>query len=102
MLRDSVYAPNAIAFDATNPDNGYFTLYSRPGALAQIRSLRIFDRWGELVFERLNFAPNEFAQGWDGTIKGNKPVPGVFVWYAEVEFADGVVELLKGDVTVVR
>ncbi len=102
VLRDSVYAPNAIAFDATNPDNGYFTLYSRPGALAQIRSLRIFDRWGELVFERLNFAPNEFAQGWDGTIKGNKPVPGVFVWYAEVEFADGVVELLKGDVTVVR
>jgi hypothetical protein len=102
VLRDSVYAPNVITFDANMPDNQYFTLYSRPGALAQIRSLRIFDRWGALVFERLGFEPNEFALGWNGSVKGKQPAPGVFVWYAEVEYADGVVELLKGDVTVIR
>jgi hypothetical protein len=28
--------------------------------------------------------------------------PGVFVWWAEVELIDGVVILMKGDVTVVR
>jgi hypothetical protein len=28
--------------------------------------------------------------------------PGVFVWYAEVEYLDGVVERISGDVTVVR
>lgn len=102
VLRDSVYAPNAISFDALQPQNQYFTLYTRPGALNRINSLRIFDRWGDLVFERLNFAPNEFNLGWNGTQRGKKPVPGVFVWYAEVEYADGTAELLKGDVTVLR
>lgn len=102
VLRDSVYAPNVIAVDAAQPQNGYFTLYSRPGALNAIRSMRIFDRWGELVFERQNFAPNDFNLGWNGALKGGKATPGVFVWYAEVEFADGTLELLKGDVTVLR
>lgn len=102
VLRDSVYAPNVISIDAQQPQNQYFTLYSRPGALNRINSLRIFDRWGELVFERLNFAPNEFSLGWNGAWRGQKPVPGVFVWYAEVEYADGAAELLKGDVTVLR
>jgi gliding motility-associated-like protein len=52
--------------------------------------LRIFNRWGEMMFEtkRLDAygAPDE---PWDGTYKG-KPVPGSdFVWKIEAAFPDG-------------
>jgi hypothetical protein len=63
--------------------------------------LRIYDRWGSLVFENRDMALNEPYQGWDGTARG-KPVDGVFAWYALVRFVDGVELEYKGDVTVLR
>lgn len=102
VVRDSVYAPNALYLEALQPDNQYFTLYARPGALREIRLMRVFDRWGDLVFERRAFAPNAPAEGWDGRYRGQLLNPGVYVWYAEVEYFDGVVELLRGDVTLFR
>lgn len=102
VVRDSVYAPNALHPDAALDENRYFTLYARPGLVREIRLLRVFDRWGDAVFERRAFAPNDHLLGWDGRYRGQIMQPGVFVWYAEVEYADGVVERLEGDVTVVR
>ncbi len=68
----------------------------------EIESFQIFDRWGEKVFEGFNFQPNSAASGWDGSAKGEKVNPGVFVYYAKARFIDGEVVLFKGDVTVVR
>ncbi|MBK9336697.1 MAG: gliding motility-associated C-terminal domain-containing protein [Lewinellaceae bacterium] len=102
VLRDSVYAPNVLYPDAVLDENRFFTLFAREGAVRQIRSLRVFDRWGEAVFERAAFPPNDYQLGWDGRYRGKEMPPGVFVWYAEVEYLDGVVERISGDVTVVR
>jgi hypothetical protein len=102
VVRDSVYAPNAISSEASQADNQSFTLYARAGALREIRLMRVFDRWGNLVFERRAFAPNAPAEGWDGRYRGQLLNPGVYVWYAEVEYFDGVVERLRGDVTLIR
>jgi hypothetical protein len=49
-----------------------------------------------------DFQPNDPTLGWNGTFRGDDMNPGVFVWYMEVEFIDGVVELYKGDVTLLR
>jgi hypothetical protein len=70
--------------------------------VAQIRSFMVFDRWGESVCAYQNFQPNDPARGWDGTHRGRALDPGVFVWYAEIEFIDGRVEMLKGDVALIR
>ena len=70
--------------------------------VSQITKLNVYDRWGELVFENGNFQPNEPAYGWDGFFKGKKLNPAVFVYFAEVAFVDGVVELYKGDVTIMK
>ena len=55
-----------------------------------------------VVFERNNFNPNEPQYGWDGTHKGQPLNPDVFVYFAEVEFIDGRVEIIKGDVTLFK
>ena len=76
-------------------------MYAGPG-IERINLLRVFDRWGSLVFEKRNFAPNDPAAGWDGSL-GSQPFrPGVFVWYAELEGKDGRVLIFNGDVTVTR
>jgi len=94
-----IYVPNVIYPGRTL--NDAFTIFAGDGVTG-IRIMRIYDRWGSHVFEKHNFQPNDLTQGWDGTDRGQPVNPGVFVWYAEVEFRDGQIRLLKGDVTVVR
>jgi hypothetical protein len=94
-----VYTPNIIAPGKTYP-NTHFTLFGNPAA-DQISLLRIYDRWGSLVFEKSNFELNEPNLGWDGTYKGEL-VDGVFAFYALVRFVDGVELTYEGDITVVR
>jgi len=99
VVNYGVYAPNAIMPGSV--ENGVFTLYAGPG-IERVRLLRVFDRWGSLVFEKRGFAPNDPAAGWDGSL-GSQPFrPGVFVWYAELEGKDGRVLIFNGDVTVTR
>jgi gliding motility-associated-like protein len=64
--------------------------------------LRIYDRWGELVFEKKNFGTNNEYEGWDGTYKGNEISPGVYVFYAEIELLDGTRRTITGDITLVK
>jgi gliding motility-associated-like protein len=69
---------------------------------ATINVFRVYSRWGELVFELENFDINEANIGWDGTFKGKEALPGVYVWQAEATFADGSIELFKGETTLIR
>ncbi len=97
-----VFFPNIIAPDGGGLfENEQFTAYGSD-AVAQVRWLRVFDRWGNLLFERTNFAPNDPQLGWDGRFQGQKMPPGVYVWAAEVEFTDGERRRWEGEVGVVR
>ncbi len=96
-----LYVPNVIAPQSpTESMNGRFTVFGG-AAVEGIALMRIFDRWGELVFEAKDVPHNEPQVGWDGTFRG-KPVEGVFVYMAVVRFLDGVEILYEGDITVVR
>ena len=97
-----VFFPNVLAPGGNAlAENGRFTAYGSE-AVGLVRSLRVYSRWGELVFERLDFAPNDPALGWDGTARGRVLPPGVFIWTAEVEFTDGERKYFDGEVTVLR
>lgn len=96
----NVFIPNAFS---PNDDgiNDELLVYAGRNVKV-IRSFRIFDRYGSLLFERKNFAPNEETLGWDGRINNQRLQTGVYVFVAEIEFIDGKVEWLKGDLTLVR
>lgn len=97
---DRVYIPNVFS---PNDDgsNDQFTVYGGQQVVL-LRSLRIYDRWGELLFENLDFEPNEPSQGWDGYTKGKQVMPGVYVYVVDVEYFDSTSEVFTGDLTVVR
>ncbi len=101
LPRLDVYAPNVFRQDISeNGPNNSFTLFLSKSAV-RVRRLAIFDRWGELVFQRENEPPGSATLHWDGTDFRGRPLDeGVFVWQADIEFTDGGVRRYAGDVTL--
>ncbi|MDO8365778.1 MAG: gliding motility-associated C-terminal domain-containing protein [Saprospiraceae bacterium] len=83
-------------------ENDILVVHGKSRQVRNVLSFRIFDRWGELVYEDQNFLVNDNTRGWDGTFRGHACDPAVFVWVLEAEYIDGRIELLKGNVTLIR
>lgn len=94
IFAPNIFSPNGDGF------NDFFTIFGK--ALSQINTLRVYDRWGNQLFQKDQFAPNDESAGWDGRFHEKTMMPGVYAWYAEIAFIDGLVLLFKGDVTVVE
>jgi gliding motility-associated-like protein len=68
-----------------------------PG-VESVKQVRIFNRWGQMVFE----TNDPDGIGWDGTFNGEELNPGVFVYYMDVECINGERTIKKGDITLLR
>ncbi len=95
-----VYAPTVFAPDLDGL-NDYFTLYGNEG-VARILLLQVFDRWGELVFRKRDFAHSDDVAGWDGRYREQWADTGVYTWMAEVLLYDGEKIHVEGNITIVR
>ncbi|MEM1323498.1 MAG: gliding motility-associated C-terminal domain-containing protein [Bacteroidota bacterium] len=95
-----VFFPNSFTPNGDNQNDRY-TAYGDDN-IVLIQRLLIFDRWGEVVFEKRNLAPNDEGNGWDGTLDDQPLNEGVFIYMAEVLFLDGHVERFQGDITLIR
>jgi len=89
--------PNIISPNGDNI-NDAFVINSDDVEL--VLSMRIFDRWGEKIFEKENFEPRDPTVTWDGTFNGRPVVPGVYVFTVEIRFVNDKEETYSGDVTV--
>ncbi len=96
----NIYIPNAFSPDG-NGINDIFQVYSGVG-VREILILRVYDRWGELVYERSNISPFDNKTGWNGVFRGQAMNPAVFVYYTEILFADNQTKEYAGDVTLLR
>ncbi len=97
-----IFVPNTFTPD-NDGINDIVYIYAPPNNIKNIKRFEIYNRWGNKVFEKTNFQPNDPQQGWDGRINGISPSSSdVFVWWAEIEFADGIVTTLYGDITLIR
>lgn len=88
-----VYLPNAFT---PNGDGDNDILYVR-SAIAHKVLLRIFNRWGQMVFET-----ETQHVGWDGTFKGRPCDPDVYDYYLKVICVDEQENIMKGNVTLIR
>ena len=95
----NLFIPNTFS---PNGDGSNERFYPRGTGIHLIKSLRVFNRWGEVVFERLNFNANDAAAGWDGTFKGARLSPDVYIYSCEVVCINNEVIPFKGDITLLR
>jgi gliding motility-associated-like protein len=88
-----IFLPNAFT---PNGDGNNDVLFVRGRNITGLE-LKIFDRWGELVFET-----TDQANGWDATFNGKPVDPAVFVYWMRVDCEGGQSFFKKGNVTVIR
>lgn len=98
----NVFLPNIFKPGNSAGLNDHFAPWVGRG-VEKVNFMRVYDRWGELMYDRNEFLPeNQPADGWDGRYRGDWVMPGVYVYAVEVKFLDGRVLLYRGDVTVIR
>lgn len=94
-----VFIPNAFTPDGDGVND---ILMVRAQGIRTVKNFRIFNRWGQVVFERNNFAPNDVAAGWDGTVGGKPASPDVYVYTCEVVCENDISYTYKGNVSIVK
>ncbi len=94
-----LFVPNSFT---PNNDGQNDVFYPRGKGVSIIKSFRIYNRWGELLFERSNINLNDEYNAWDGSFNGGSPRPDVYVWVIDALCETGEPLFLKGDVTIIR
>jgi gliding motility-associated-like protein len=97
----NVFVPNV--FSPNGDDKNDFFLPFTGLGVVRVNYMRVFDRWGELIYSLQNLPAGQDTNiGWDGTFRGKKAESGVYVYLMEVVFEDGQVLLYRGDVNLLR
>jgi gliding motility-associated-like protein len=94
----NLFIPNTFS---PNGDGSNDIFYPRGKGLDRVKMLRIFNRWGEVVFEKKDFPVNDPSQGWNGTFKGRKPIADVYVYQAEVFCENGELIKINGNIALI-
>lgn len=88
--------PTAFSPNADIVNNEAFIIYNF--GIKKLNYLRIFNRWGQLVFET-----NDLKQGWNGTYKGVDQPVGVYQYIYELEDVFGkIIPPVQGNLTLIR
>ncbi|MBM3917728.1 MAG: T9SS type B sorting domain-containing protein [Sphingomonadales bacterium] len=88
-----VFVPNAFS---PNKDGNNDKLFVR-GPFIESFVFRIYDRWGELVWETTSL-----SEGWDGTFRGKLLDPDVYDYYLQATCVGGLENIIKGNITLIR
>lgn len=96
---NAVHMANAFTpnFDG---NNDYF--YPSGFGVKLVRLFQVFSRWGQLLYERKEFPPNDKKYGWDGNLYGMKQPSGTYVYVVNMECFTGENFILKGTVELLR
>lgn len=103
--------PDIYVPDAFTPNKDGKNDLMRPVCVGvkQLNYFRIFNRWGELVYEYKGekdgpvlFDMIRSNIGWDGTIKGHDATTASFIWVAEGITKEGRIIQKKGVFTLIR
>ncbi|HEX6333885.1 MAG TPA: PKD domain-containing protein, partial [Flavisolibacter sp.] len=95
----NVFLPNTFT---PNGDGTNDIFYVRGKGLERVKSLRVFNRWGEIIFEQNNLPVNDPSYGWNGNAGGRPASPDVYVYQAEVFCENNQVIRLEGNVALIR
>ena len=92
--------PNIFTPDGDGSNDIFFVTADR--SVEGIKEMRVFDRWGEMVFFQENVPVNDRAYGWNGEFKGKRLNPGVYVYYIVFKLKEREDMKLVGDITIVK
>jgi gliding motility-associated-like protein len=95
----NVFVPNTFS---PNGDGANDIFYPRGSGVFKILNLKVFNRWGQIVYDRSNINANDPTVGWDGTYKGNVLSPDVFVYVLQVVCENNSILTFKGNIALLK
>ena len=90
-----IMVPNFIS---PNGDGINDDVRVRYNAIQSINKMRIFNRWGQLIFKTDDVDNDR----WDGSVNNGVANPGVYIYFIEYQCLNGDEVFLKGNITVLR
>src|SRR5258705_11064585 len=93
-INEDIFVPKAWS---PNKDGHNDKLYPLTVNIREIKYFRIFNRWGQLVFET-----NVIGQGWDGIFKGRPQLMDTYTWTAEAIGVSGRIIKRAGNSVLIR
>jgi gliding motility-associated-like protein len=94
VVRCDLFVPKAWT---PNGDGHNDKLFPLSVNVSQLKYFRVFNRWGQLVFET-----NQIGVGWDGTLRGVKQMADVYTWTAEAVCTGGGTIKRSGNSVLIR
>lgn len=101
IVNRNIWIPNSFSPNGDQINDHFYPFVSEE-SYNEIRFMQIFDRWGNLIFTREHFPPNDPAFGWNGDSKNEHMNPGVYIYTIEIEWKNGEIEKRFGDITLIR
>ena len=95
-----VYFPNAFSPNNDGLNDFFNGFTAEVGSI--IKELKIYDRWGNLVYYQKDILPNEISLGWNGNYGNKMALPAVYIYQAKVAFVEGNEFIYTGDVALIR
>lgn len=93
------FVPNTFS---PNGDGMNDVFYPRGKGIERIRSMIIYNRWGERVFEKREFPVNDPTAGWDGRLNGKKANSDVYTYFIEIICENNLLIPYKGNVSLIN
>lgn len=91
----SAFSPNGDGI------NDYFNIMGGED-LVEIRSILVFDKWGNQVYMAEEILPNQPDTGWDGNFQGQLSANGIYTYTSVLLMNDGHERRFSGSFTLVR
>jgi len=101
ILPSRVFVPNAFSPNGDSLNDVWkvsaLSVFNAVGSKLTQFDVRIYNRWGTLVFES-----NDINKGWDGTFKGGGAPADVYIYLISANGIDGKNFRLSGNLTLLR
>ncbi len=97
--QQNIFIPNTFS---PNNDGVNDRFYPRGKGLFKIQGMRIFNRWGEMVFQKADLTPNDPLSGWDGKYNGKLLTSDVYTYLIEIVCENSEVLTFKGNITLIQ
>jgi len=95
FVMSNVVSPN------NDGNNEKIKIYSG-NDLAMIHFIKIYDRWGNLMYEAKSLNKGIIELDWELNFNGSSILPGVCTWIAKTEYIDHEILIHRGTISVLK
>lgn len=100
VLPCSLYFPNSFSPNGDLDNNEFFAKGN--SCISKIQSFIIYNRWGTEIFRNENIPISDANYGWNGKLKGNEIIAGIYQYQVKALLKNGAIENYSGMFNLLR